>query len=167
MLHLRALEPEDLELLYTIENDPSVWDVTTPGAPYSHHALRQYLLQATDGWDFFATGQQRLVIETEEGVALGLADLFNHEATHRRAEVGIALLCEHRGKGNGEEALHELIAFARNRLCLHSLYAKVQPDNTAAVRLMQATDFLQLCTLPDWLRTPTGYQPALLFHRIL
>ena len=100
-------------------------------------------------------------------MALGLADLFNHEATHRRAEVGIALLCEHRGKGNGEEALHELIAFARNRLCLHSLYAKVQPDNTAAVRLMQATDFLQLCTLPDWLRTPTGYQPALLFHRIL
>ena len=30
---LRALEPEDLELLYTIENDPEVWDVTAVGAP--------------------------------------------------------------------------------------------------------------------------------------
>jgi diamine N-acetyltransferase len=34
---LRAMEPEDLEALYTIENDSSLWDVSSTHIPYSRY----------------------------------------------------------------------------------------------------------------------------------
>ena len=36
---LRAMEPEDLEELYAIENDRSIWDVGSTNVPYSRYAL--------------------------------------------------------------------------------------------------------------------------------
>ena len=41
---LRALEPEDLEFLFALENDPDLWAVSDVlPAPISRHALREYL----------------------------------------------------------------------------------------------------------------------------
>ena len=33
-IRLRAMEPEDLDLLYKIENDESLWSVSTTNVPY-------------------------------------------------------------------------------------------------------------------------------------
>ena len=33
-IQLRALEPEDLDMMYTIENDTSLWDVSNRQVPY-------------------------------------------------------------------------------------------------------------------------------------
>ena len=41
---LRALEPQDLDLLYTIENQQEMWDVCDTNVPYSRFDLDQYLL---------------------------------------------------------------------------------------------------------------------------
>ena len=43
MLKLRALEPEDLEQLYAIENNLDDWDYSCMNAPFSHYALRDYI----------------------------------------------------------------------------------------------------------------------------
>ncbi len=43
LVFLRALEDSDLEFLYALENDPSIWEVSDTLAPVSRHALRQYL----------------------------------------------------------------------------------------------------------------------------
>ena len=40
-VELRAMEPEDLDTLYTIENDKSMWDVGTTNVPYSKFVLHQ------------------------------------------------------------------------------------------------------------------------------
>ncbi len=32
---LRAMEPEDLEVLYTLENDTKTWDISSVNVPYS------------------------------------------------------------------------------------------------------------------------------------
>ena len=40
---LRALEPEDLELLYSIENDDSIWKIGASNVPYSKYVLRDYI----------------------------------------------------------------------------------------------------------------------------
>ena len=34
-IRLRAIEPEDLDLLYLIENDTRLWNVGTTNVPYS------------------------------------------------------------------------------------------------------------------------------------
>ena len=38
-VRLRAMEPEDLEIMYAMENDPQTWDVTNFSVPYSKYVL--------------------------------------------------------------------------------------------------------------------------------
>ena len=46
---LRALEPEDLEILYTIENNQSEWNVGATNVPYSRYVLRDYIANTASG----------------------------------------------------------------------------------------------------------------------
>ncbi|MFM2264638.1 MAG: hypothetical protein RLZ77_53, partial [Bacteroidota bacterium] len=41
-LYLRALEPEDLDFIYQIENDETVWEISHTKTPYSRFLIRQY-----------------------------------------------------------------------------------------------------------------------------
>ena len=43
MIRLRAIEPEDLDLLYRIENDADLWAVGTTNVPYSRYTLHDYI----------------------------------------------------------------------------------------------------------------------------
>jgi diamine N-acetyltransferase len=42
-IYLRALEPEDLDFIYTIENNESVWEVSNTQTPYSRFLIIKYL----------------------------------------------------------------------------------------------------------------------------
>ena len=49
---LRAVEPEDLELLYRWENDSSIWIAGNTRAPYSRYQLKNYISHSpTDIYD--------------------------------------------------------------------------------------------------------------------
>ena len=77
MVRLRAMEPEDLDLLYRIENDADLWAVGTTNVPYSRYTLHDYIATSAD--DIFADRQLRLIIETSHPTPLtvGIADLIN------------------------------------------------------------------------------------------
>ena len=59
-VYLRALEPEDLEFIYTIENDESIWEVSNTQTPYSKFLIKQYLQNAHQ--DIYEAKQLRLAI---------------------------------------------------------------------------------------------------------
>ena len=42
-IYLRAVEPEDMDIMYEMENDPSMWDISNFTVPYSRYVLRQYI----------------------------------------------------------------------------------------------------------------------------
>ena len=86
---LRALEPEDLDELYAIENDTEIWDVGHTNVPYSRYALHDYIAHASA--DIYADRQVRLMIVSGEGRAVGLVDVVNYDPQHQRAEVGIVV----------------------------------------------------------------------------
>ena len=60
-MNLRALEPEDLEFLFEIENNESFWEVSHTQVPFSKYILKQYIENAH--LDIFETKQLRLLIE--------------------------------------------------------------------------------------------------------
>ena len=73
-ISLRALEPEDLDLLYRIENDDALWGVGITNVPYSRFLLHEFLSSCTG--DIYTDKQVRLVIENEAHQTVGLADLM-------------------------------------------------------------------------------------------
>lgn len=166
MVTLRALEPDDLEFLYALENDRDVWGVSDTLAPVSRHALREYLLHATE--DFHVVRQLRLVITTEIGSpAVGVIDLFDYDPLHQRAGVGITILANERRHGYARQALDLLQKYAREVLRLHQLYATVGGDNKGSMKLFRAAGFRRVGTRQAWLRTAAGWQDAVEWQCLL
>ena len=83
---LRAMEPEDLDALYRIENDRQLWNIGSTNVPYSRYALHNYIADAKN--DIYIDGQIRMMIENEGGIVVGVIDLVNFDAKHQRAELG-------------------------------------------------------------------------------
>ena len=63
-VRLRAMEPEDLEVMYAMENDSQTWDVTNFTVPYSRFVLKQYIENSE--CDMFADRQLRMMIVRAE-----------------------------------------------------------------------------------------------------
>lgn len=158
---LRAVEPEDLDLMYLIENDTQLWTSGVSTVPYSRYALRQFILNSSN--DIHQDKQLRLVIETTEGVAVGFVDLQDYDALHLRAEVGIVLVLEAQGKGYAQEALCLLSDYARLHLQIRILYAFVSVDNPSAISLFQKSGYQRSGQLPLWIRN----HDAIVFTKVL
>lgn len=146
---LRALEPEDLDLLYEIENDRSLWNVGVSNVPYSRFVLHDYIARAVG--DIYTDRQVRLIIENSRRQAVGLVDLINFDASHRRAELGIVICREHRRQGYATAALSEIADYACRILHLHQLYALIATDNVACLKLFQKYGYLHSAELKEWL----------------
>ncbi len=155
-IRLRALEPEDLELLYRWENDSDLWKVGNTLAPFSRYTLRKYI--AGCGQDIYEVRQLRLMIdERESGNSVGIVDLFDFEPYHNRAACGILIDTHYRGHGLATCALRLLIDYAYSFLGFRQLYAHVPVPNKPSVRLFKRCGFVEAGILKDWIRTTEGY----------
>ncbi len=166
MVSLRALEPEDLELLYTIENDAGIWDVCDDPAPYSRFALKQYL--AAQPTDIAQSGELRLVICTPDQDAIGLIDLVKYSRVDGRAEVCLALQSAFRGKGYGKAALLALGNYAYRYLHIRLLYAIIADGrNRTAEQTFAAAGYRPVAHLPQWHRVGTDYEDVRVWTLVL
>ncbi len=147
---LRALEPEDLELLYTIENDSSTWDICSARVNYSRYTLKQYIAQQPQ--DISTAGEVRLAItDSNNQETIGLIDLTSYSAINRSAEIGITLLREHRGKGYGRAAIKAIEQYAKDALNMRMLYAHTLADNTSVAKNMfLRSNYIPVAVLPEW-----------------
>ena len=110
-VRLRALEPEDLELLYRWENDPELWEVGNTLAPYSRYILKEYI--AGSDRSIYESRQLRFMIEEcDTGTSVGIVDLFDFEPHPNRAACGIMLDRRYQGRGFATEALRLLMEYA-------------------------------------------------------
>ena len=164
-IRLRAIEPEDLDLLYGIENDTRLWNVGTTNVPYSRYTLHDYIATSAD--DIYADRQLRLIVETEDGKTVGIADLIHFDPQHLRAEAGIVIMDAYRRKGFGTAAIDALGDYALRVLHLHQLYAVVAVDNQPAVALFKRAGFQQQALLKGWLHEEHSYVDAVLMQRFL
>lgn len=159
------MEPEDLDFLYTIENDQSLWDVGNTNVPYSRYALHNYIATATN--DIYTDGQVRFIVANVKGEVVGIADIVNFNPKHRRAELGIVIAQEYRTMGYAQAAVRELVAYARNILHLHQLYVIVDKANIHCWQTFVSMEFSSSNILSDWLYDGTNYTDALFMQRFL
>jgi diamine N-acetyltransferase len=148
-IYLRALEPEDLDFVYDIENDTSLWALSDTQTPYSRFLIKQYLENAQQ--DIFEAKQLRLAICTLEGIAIGLIDVFDFDIKNKRAGIGILIKDEvNRYKGFGKEALDLLVTYCFKTLHLHQVYANISETNSASLNLFENSGFKKIGLKRDW-----------------
>ncbi|GAA3625376.1 GNAT family N-acetyltransferase [Flavivirga jejuensis] len=164
-IYLRALEPEDLEFIHTIENDETIWEISNTITPYSKYLIKQYLEQAHK--DIFEVKQLRLVISSYKEVSMGMIDLFDFDFKNGRAGVGILVKeANDRGKGYGKEALKLLVDYSFTHLGLHQLYCNISEENEASMTLFTNQGFKKIGLKKDWIHSNGSYKNEYLFQLI-
>jgi diamine N-acetyltransferase len=155
-LHLRAPEPEDLELLYNWENNTPTWLVSNTLTPFSKFVLRQYL--ETAHRDIFESKELRLMIDLKTSkkpvCTIGTIDMFDYDPLHMRAGIGILIAAsQNRRQGYAYEALQMIDDYAFNILQLHQLYCNIPENNIPSLNLFQKAGYEIIGIKKDWIRS--------------
>lgn len=164
-INLRAIELEDLDILFEIENNEQFWEVSHTQTPFSKFILKQYIQNAHQ--DIYQAKQLRLVVEHRTSkTVVGMIDLFDFNPQHLRAGIGILIHPNHQKNGYASEALTLLINYSTTYLRLHQLYASVTEDNTNSIHLFQKHGFQQTGVRKDWILSKESYKNEILFQLI-
>lgn len=148
---LRAMEREDIELMYRIDNNTSDWGDTSVTTPTSRGALEMYVL--TSDPDPFRSGQLRLIGCDTDGKAVAIIDLYEISGVHRHAKTGISVCPELRGRGIATSLLAETAEYCRDILNLRIISAEILTSNTASLRAFEKAGFRHCGSIPGWIQT--------------
>ena len=135
---LRTLEATDLDFLFGLENDRTLWEVSGTTEPFSLVQLTNYIQHAKE--DIAIAEQFRFVIDWQ-GTAIGCIDLYEYNFRKQNAGVGIVILEKYRRKGFANQSLKALITYSWETLNLKQLHTWIFSDNKASLALFKAVGF--------------------------
>ncbi|MDA9067791.1 GNAT family N-acetyltransferase [Flavobacteriaceae bacterium] len=163
-IFLRALESEDINYLFSIENNEKYWSISDSQIPFSRYLLNRYLKNSN--MDIYEAKQLRLVITNFQNITIGLIDLFDIDFKNNRAGVAIIINEKMRSKGFAKEALELLIQYSKTHLSLHQLYCNILEDNSHSINLFKSVEFKQVGLKKDWIKFDGKYKNELLLQLI-
>ena len=165
---LRALEPEDIDTLYSWENDMKLWEVSNTLTPFSRYQLKKYIEQSQ--LDIFQTKQLRLIIELEKdnatNIPVGLIDLFDFDPFHLRGGIGIVIHETYRQHGFALEAINMFVDYCFQNLGMHQVYANISASNTASLKLFEKAGFSLSGVKKSWRKTRDGFVDEHFYQRL-
>lgn len=155
LISVRAMEPNDSELLYHWENNRELWNVSLTQTPFSKFVLDEFVDTAHQ--DIYTNKQLRLMInDLASNETIGTIDLFEFEPQHARCGLGIYILEEYRGKGYASECLSLIKNYVFTNLHLHQLYALVADTNKPSLALFEKSGFSKSGLKKSWNRNTSG-----------
>lgn len=165
-IKLRAVEPEDLELLYEWENNNQYWIISNTVSPFSKYTLKRYIENSHK--NIYVTGQLRLMIDhLKTAKTIGTIDIFDFDSFHKRAGLGILIADESfRKKGYASMALKCLCDYCFDTLQLHQLYCNVLSNNPESMQLFLKQGFKEIGVKKDWIKSGDGYIDEHMFQLI-
>ena len=164
-IKLRALEPEDIDILFSVENDSSLWKYSNRNEPYSKYTLNKYI--KIQNQDISESRQKRFVLSNNEKNVLGFIYLFDFEPYHRRAGIGLVILSNYRNRGLGYKGLQLLENHSKLYYNLHLLYANVASENKLSNLLFKKMKYNLVGVKKKWNYYNNSFHDECLYQKIL
>lgn len=163
-ISLRALEPNDVDFLYNVENNTAFWHLSNTQTPYSKHILQAYI--ANSHQDIYEAKQYRFVICNINNKTVGLVDLFDFDPKNKRIGIGIFIIPSEQNKKIGTQALQLVINYCFNTLNIHQIFANILENNTKSIHLFESLQFKKVGIKKDWIFFNESYQNEILYQLI-
>ena len=164
-IYLRALELDDLEFLFEIENNRDFWEISYTILPFSKYYLEKYIKESNH--DIFSEKQFRFVISIQNKYPVGLIDLFDFDPINHRAGIGIVINNNQRKKGYAIKSVKLIEDYSRKNLQIHQLYVNVRIDNKISLDLFKKLGYAEIGIKKDWNYLDGQYIDEVLFQKIL
>lgn len=163
-IRLRAVEPEDLDRLYTWENNSQLWDAGNTRNPYSRFVLKQYIINSDK--DIYENKQLRLMIfSLKSGETVGTVDLFDFDIHNSRMALGLFVDARFQGKGFAKESLRLVEEYVFGYLKINQLYCHIAEHNAASMQMFEQEHYKKTGLLKDWIKTANGFENIVLFQQ--
>ena len=163
-LKLRALEPNDLEVVYDTENDKSLWVYSNTTSPFSRHTLKKFI--ENSHLDIIEHKQLRLVIADDDN-SYGFIDLYDYDFINRRVGLGIIIFKKYRSKGIGLISLQLTEDYLLEHVPIHQVYANISSTNKESISLFEKSKYVNVGLKKDWIFYNNKFNDELLFQKIL
>ena len=161
----RALELDDLQWLYLIENDESLWKYSNTIVPFSKEILTKYILNSNR--DIFDVKQLRMVVYSKEVSRIGLIDLYDFSPENKRLALGIIIDEKYRNIGVAKNALSLIEKWIKNRLDIHQIYVNIGEENLISIKLFKSLGYKKIGLKKDWNFYNNKFNSEYTFQKIL
>lgn len=166
IIKLRALEPEDLIVLYKWENDTNLWIHGNTLSPYSKLALKEYITH-TQQTDIYQAKQLRLMVELKsDNTVIGTVDIYDFDFHHAKAGIGILIDSDHRQANYATLVLQLIQEYAFGFLRIHQLYSYIATDNEKSIILFGKSGYMQSGILKHWIYCSEKYKDVYIYQLI-
>ena len=135
-ISLRYLKKSDLEFLYKIENDKTLWKYGGEKKTYTRDELLIYI--ENSDISIKNINQFRFVIDYNN-VAIGFIDLFDYDVTE--VSVGIIIDEKYRSRGFAKKSMNLIIKYCFNILRVKKLNSCVESSNIISNNLFISSGF--------------------------
>lgn len=131
LVHLRAIEEEDLPLMVGWRNSSDVYEFFYEYEPLSLAQQREWFESQRKN-----RSERNFIISLHNGQAIGTVSIYHIDSRNRKAEWGRLLIGDPKyiGKGIGTEVEFLVIQYAFDHLNLNRLYCEVLCSNANVIR---------------------------------
>ena len=164
-LYLRELSEQDVDDIFRIFSDPEVTRYWGLPVMRSRNEAIKFIDESNNGLKDSSLIQWG-VVHKESDQLIGTCAYTSWELEHSRAEIGFALGRSSWKQGFMSELLPAFIRFGFEKMNLHRIEADVDPDNAAAIILVNKLGFKREGHLKDRYYMDGKYRDSLIFGRL-
>lgn len=165
-IKLRALEPEDLEILYKWENDTELWIHGNTLTPYSKLVLRQYISE-TQAQDIYQAKQLRLmIVKKSDNIVIGTVDLYDFDPHNSKVGIGILIDSIYRNNNYASKTLEIIEEYVYTFLNINQIYSYIAEDNGSSIRIFEKNGYIKSGTLKNWICCNSKFKNVHIYQRL-
>ena len=165
-LLLKRLTPEDAPEIFFLRSDETVLRYIGKEPATSIKEAEEFIERISKLVDTNESILWGIALGEKSGTIIGTICLWNLQPEHYRADIGYALHPDHWGKGIMKEAIQEVLEYGFKVMKLHSIEARLSPDNSASASVLEKTGFVKEAHLKEDFCFQGKFLDTLIYSRL-
>ncbi len=141
-LHLRALNPKDIEQLFALRSDKEAMRYIAKPVMKTLSDAEAHIKMVMDGLQKLEHINWAITLKGEDSL-MGMIGFYRMLKEHYRTEVGYMLLPNFHRQGIMHEALKVVLAYGFKEMKAHSIAAVIDPRNAASENILLKNHFIK------------------------
>lgn len=140
-LVLRKVSVDDAPEIYFLRSDPEVLKYLGKDPEKSVDTAKNFINLVNGNMDNNDSVLWGIALKDDPSKLIGTICYWRMQKEHYRAEIGYVLHPGYWRKGYMKEAIGEVVNYAFNLMGLHSIEARLSPENIASAASLEANGF--------------------------
>ena len=140
-LLLRRVTMEDAPEIFFLRSDPIVLQFLSKEPAATIKEAEDFVVKVNNDTDNNESILWVIALKEAPGKVIGSIGYWRMTKEHYRSEIGYVLNPQYWRKGIMKEAIMKVLDYGFNKIGLHSVEARINPDNIASASVLESTGF--------------------------